>query len=115
MTSIAKVLENNNGILDNHAEGKVGDFLARNIEPASKLSFVTAFFTIYAYERLKNNLDSVAHLRFLLGEPKFIKEISPDGDESKAFSIVDSELALEKLSGAEEDCQRLRGLDQDKD
>ncbi|MCH8217521.1 MAG: hypothetical protein IH892_12225, partial [Planctomycetes bacterium] len=36
------------GIRDNHNRGKIGDFLKEKIKPDSKLSFVSAFFTIYA-------------------------------------------------------------------
>ena len=50
-------------ILDNRKRGAVGDFLAQNIESNSKLSFVSAYFTIYAYEKLRNQLDSVEHWR----------------------------------------------------
>ena len=83
------------GILDNYSEGKVGYFLSKHILPGSDLAFVSAFFTIYAYQRLKAALDEISSLRFLLGEPRFLHEISPDGAESKSFGIVDEGLALE--------------------
>lgn len=38
------------GIRDNHKRGKVGEFLLEKIQAGSKLSFVSAYFTIYAYE-----------------------------------------------------------------
>ena len=41
------------GIRDNHDRGTVGDFLKDKIEPGSKLSIVSAYFTIYAFEALK--------------------------------------------------------------
>jgi hypothetical protein len=41
-------------IKDNRSRGKVGDFLKDCLKNDSKLSFVSAYFTIYAYEKLKN-------------------------------------------------------------
>ena len=40
-------------IKDNQSRGKVGDFLKDKIQVGSKLSIVSAYFTIYAYEQLK--------------------------------------------------------------
>jgi hypothetical protein len=57
---------------DNHKRVNVGDFLAKNITENSNLSFVSAYFTIYAYYQLKNKLDKIDKLRFLFGEPRFI-------------------------------------------
>lgn len=37
-------------IKDNRSRGKVGDFLKGAIKEGSTLSFVSAYFTIYAYE-----------------------------------------------------------------
>jgi|GEM_PF-4607926 len=39
------------GIRDNHKRGKVGDFLQEKIQSGAKFSFVSAYFTIYAYAR----------------------------------------------------------------
>ena len=42
----------NSSIRDNHKRGTVGDFLIDNIKNGSELSIVSAYFTIYAYEKL---------------------------------------------------------------
>jgi len=42
------------GIWDNHHRGLVGDFLRGKILEGSDLSFVSAYFTIYAYAALKD-------------------------------------------------------------
>ena len=42
------------GIRDNHHRGTVGDFLKEKIQAGSKLSIVSAYFTIYAFEKLKD-------------------------------------------------------------
>jgi len=64
-------------IKDNHKHGTVGKFLQDNIDDEANLSIVSAYFTIYAYEKLKDQLNSIEHLRFLFGEPTFIKSIDP--------------------------------------
>ncbi len=82
------------GIWDNHQRGAIGDFLRERIKPDSTLSFVSAYFTIYAYAALKDQLDGIEHLRFLFGEPRFIQSLDPDKTEKKAFRIEDDALSL---------------------
>jgi len=48
----------NSGIRDNYSRGTAGDFLKEKIKANSSLSVVSAYFTIYAYEALKEQLDS---------------------------------------------------------
>ena len=43
-------------IRDNQGRGSVGDFLKDKIQNGSKLSIVSAYFTIYAYEQIKEKL-----------------------------------------------------------
>ncbi|MFQ5652287.1 MAG: hypothetical protein ACE5IY_20345 [bacterium] len=82
------------GIRDNHNRGKIGDFLKEKIRPDSKLSFVSAFFTIYAYHYLKDELDKIDELDFLFGEPRFVSSLDPEKTDKKAFKIEDDELQL---------------------
>jgi len=84
------------GIRDNHKRGKVGDFLREKIQSGSKLSFVSAYFTIYAYDLMRAHLESADSLRFLFGEPRFVRNIDPDKTDKKAFDIEDSKLQLQK-------------------
>lgn len=83
------------GIRDNRDRGTVGNFLEDLIRPGSRLSFVSAYFTIYAFEALQSQLESVDNLRFLFGEPRFVKSISPPKD-AKVFSLEDNAIALSK-------------------
>ncbi|MDQ6960651.1 MAG: hypothetical protein Q9M27_06420, partial [Mariprofundaceae bacterium] len=71
------------GIWDNHHRGPIGDFLKEKIQEGSDLSFVSAYFTIYAYEALKERLDRIDHLRFLYGDPKGIQFLDPEKTEKK--------------------------------
>ena len=82
------------GIRDNHKRGNVGEFLRGNLKTGSKLSFVSAYFTIFAYHKLKGELDSIEQLRFLFGEPSFISSLDPEKTEKKSFDIEDSKLQL---------------------
>jgi len=80
---------NNSGLRDNHTRGTVADFLASKIQNGSKLSVVSAYFTIYAYDALRQALDRIDHLDFLFGEPSFVNRLDPSKTEKKAF-IIDS-------------------------
>jgi hypothetical protein len=52
----------NSGIRDNHTRGIVADFLKSYIKESSQLSIVSAFFTIYTYEALKEHLNRIGHM-----------------------------------------------------
>jgi SNF2 family DNA or RNA helicase len=80
---------NNSGLRDNHTRGTVADFLRNKTQIGSKLSIVSAYFTIYAYDALKEELNRINHLDFLFGEPSFVNRLDPDKTEKKAF-IIDS-------------------------
>ena len=62
--------------------GSVGSFLSEQIKPGASLSFVSAYFTIYAHHYLKDCLDHIGELRFLFGEPNFVL------DDSKKFRFA---------------------------
>ena len=86
----------NTRIRDNHDRGTVGDFLKANIEDGSSLSVISAYFTIHAFEALKAHLWEIDGLRFLFGEPDFIKNLDARNTDSKAFKIEDEGLQLDK-------------------
>ena len=89
-----KSTTNSSSIRDNHHRGKVADFLVEKISAESELSVVSAYFTIYAYEALAEQLDQVGSLRFLFGEPSFITSLDPDKTDKKSFKIEDEHLEL---------------------
>jgi hypothetical protein len=84
------------GIHDNHKRGPVGDFLKEKIQKGADLSIVSAYFTIYAFEALREQLLHINHLDFLFGEPGFIRSLDPDKTAKKFFKIVDEHLELAK-------------------
>lgn len=81
-------------IRDNSIYGTVAEFLQDKIQDGSDLSIVSAYFTIYAFEKLRNELTDIKELRFLFGELSFIS-IDPDKTESKAFQLTESGLKLQ--------------------
>lgn len=81
-------------IRDNHTHGTVGDFLKQAIANNSEVSIVSAYFTIYAYQQLKNNLDGIKKLKFLFGEPTFIKSLDPEKVNTRDFKIEDDTLTI---------------------
>ncbi len=85
---------NNSGLRDNHTRGTVADFLREKTQNGSQLSIVSAYFTIYAYDALKEELDRIAHLDFLFGEPSFVNRLDPNKTEKKAFIIDATGLEL---------------------
>ena len=95
------------GIRDNRDRGTVGEFLKSQIENGSSLSVVSAYFTIYAFEALKSSLLKIDNLRFLFGEPRFIKGLDPDKTEKKSFIINADGLQLKnqlQLKQAAREC-----------
>ncbi|MEG4580232.1 helicase-related protein [Microcoleus sp. MON1_C5] len=85
----------NSAIRDNRHRGTVGDFLKAKVEENSTLSIVSAYFTIYAFDALKEQLLSIKSLKFLFGEPRFIKSLDPSKTDKKAFQIEDEGLQLQ--------------------
>ncbi|MBW4523521.1 MAG: DEAD/DEAH box helicase family protein [Scytolyngbya sp. HA4215-MV1] len=84
------------GIRDNREpRGSVGDFLKEKIQEGSKLSIVSAYFTIYAFEALKQQLVEIEELKFLFGEPRFVSALDPERTDKKSFKIEDEGLQLQ--------------------
>lgn len=52
----------------------LGDDLRKEIIPGSKVKIVASFFSIYAYETLKEELESVEELEFIFSAPTFVSE-----------------------------------------
>lgn len=80
-------------ILDNKTQGKVIDKLKDNIKTGTKLSIISAYFTIYAYEELKKELNKIDKLRLLFSEPTFIKNKKDINREFKLSGSYERGLA----------------------
>ncbi len=82
------------GIRDNRSRGTVHDFITQRAIEGSRLSVVSAYFTATAYDRLRATLDCVGQMRFLFGEPRFLRDADNGGLEPPAFSFDESGLRL---------------------
>lgn len=82
------------GIRDNHSRGSVADFLRQNLRPGAELDLVTAYFTIFAYDKLKGHLDDLGRIRLLFGEAAFIKNVDLEHKDGAAYVLRDDGLAL---------------------
>jgi SNF2 family DNA or RNA helicase len=58
------------------------------------LDIVTAYFTVFAYDKLKTHLDNLGNIRLLFGEAAFIKNIDPEHKDGASFVLRDDGLAL---------------------
>ena len=79
-------------IRDNNMYGKVADFLRVKIQPGSSLSIVSAYFTIYAFDKLRKELTGIKELRFLFGDPSVVDAMDPRKKESKTFRLTEAGL-----------------------
>lgn len=82
------------GLRDNLERGTVGEFLQQHISAASELAIVSAYFTIYAYEKMKTQLDAITQLRFLFGEPTSVDSLDPSKTAKKAFHLFEDQIQL---------------------
>ena len=87
-TKAAHTQARTGAIVDNQ-QRRVGDVLRDEAKPGSALSFVSAYFTIYAYQALRSTLEAAANTRFLYGDPQGIGTVDPANDEAKAFGLSD--------------------------
>ena len=86
-------------IRDNHDRGAVADFLRAEIKEGAKLSVVSAYFTVHAYQRLHESLDKIGSMRFLFGEPAFLDNLDSEHVQSKSFALSDAGLTLDQALG----------------
>ena len=77
-----------NRILDNQA-ATVAEHLRRNLWGADAFDLASAYFTIYGYELLAEELDQVGHTRFLFGDPTSVEDLDPSADEPKSFELTE--------------------------
>ena len=82
-------------VLDNK-KYRVVDELKAELRKGSKLSVISAYFTIYAYAELKKELSKIDNMRFIFTEPTFVRR---DQGLFREYYIVRN--PEKKLSGNE--------------
>ena len=75
-------------IVDNMRR-RMGDVLRDRLTAGAELSIVSTYFTIYAFEALREALEGAGRTRFLYGEPRGVGAMDPAGGEAKAFRLTD--------------------------
>ena len=78
-------------IIDNEASTVAG-YLKQNLSGADAFRFVSAYFTIYGYELLEQELNNVGDVRFLFGEPDSVESLDPGKREPKSFELTEQGL-----------------------
>jgi len=69
----------------NNITKTVKDDLQVTISPNSRISIAAAFFSIYAFQELKEQLEDIQELRFIFTSPTFVTEKAPK--EKREFYI----------------------------
>jgi hypothetical protein len=82
------------GIRDNRERGAAHQFVSERGVAGSQLSVVSAYFTTFAYEYLRSTLDNVEGMRFLFGEPRFLRDANNGGLVPPAFALDEGGLRL---------------------
>ena len=71
-------------MLDNKKNGMVHEELRENLKKDSKLSIISAYFTMYAYFELRNELSKIDNMRFIFTKPSFLKK---DNEQVREYFI----------------------------
>lgn len=66
--------------LDNIGHNRLGDTLASSIDDGAKISIISAYFTVFAYRELKEELSRIDEVRFLFSEPTFVRAMEDAKD-----------------------------------
>ena len=59
--------------ISNKGDDTIANELKLNLDRNSKLSIISAYFTIYAFNALKDQLKNIEEMRFVYTEPTFIQ------------------------------------------
>ncbi len=68
-------------ILDNKSVGFVYEELQDSLRKGSKLSIISAYFSMYAYDMLKKDLNKIDNMRFIYTKPTFTKNKEKEARE----------------------------------
>ena len=77
-----------NRIIDNRT-ATVAGHLKRHLRNAGASNLASAYFTIYGYELLAEELDAVGNIRFLFGDPNSVEDLDPNANEPKSFELTE--------------------------
>ena len=75
-------------LLDNKTQGKVIDKLREDLKSGTKLSIISAYFTIFAYQELRKELNKIDSLRLLFSMPTFVENKKELKNFSNSFNKI---------------------------
>ena len=75
-------------VLDNRGRTVVS-YLREHLAGAQAFRIVSAYFSIYGYELLADDLANVRETRFLFGDPSSVDDLDPGGKDAKAFNLTE--------------------------
>ena len=78
-------------VLDNR-DLKVVDYLRSRLGSAEQFRIVSAYFSIYGYELLADELARIGETRFLFGDPSSVDDLDPGDKDAKAFRLTENGL-----------------------
>lgn len=81
-----------NHVIDNHHE-TLADYLGPRMTNADELRMVSAYFSIYGYALLENELGTIGRVRFLFGEPDSAADLDPGKQGFKSFEMTETGLS----------------------
>ena len=87
----ASRMSSNEHILDNRRSAVV-DYLRKRLSCAETFRLVSAYFSIYGYEVLAEELGGVGEVRFLFGDPGSVGELDPGEKEPKSYDLTEQGL-----------------------
>ena len=70
--------------ISNKGDDTIANELKLNLDRNSKLSIISAYFTIYAFNALKDQLKNIEEMRFVYTEPTFIQS---ENDKKRQYQI----------------------------
>ena len=88
MSGFSNSADGDSAIVDNQHR-RMGELLGERIDAGAELSFVSAYFTIYAFAALRGALEAAGKMRFLYGDPLGVGAMDPSGNEAKAFRLTE--------------------------
>ena len=111
-------------VLDNRGRTVVS-YLREHLAGADAFRIVSAYFSIYGYELLADDLANVRETRFLFGDPSSVDDLDPGGKDAKAFNLTErglvprqtltqKPLARKCLEWVKSDAVRIRSVKQSK-
>ena len=95
-------------ILDNRGRTVV-DCLRQGLAGAGAFRLVSAYFSIYGYELLADELDTLEEARILFGDPTSVDELDPGEKDPKSFELTERGLVPTHVLRQKALARRCRG------